>query len=611
MIDHGMLSYEIRVTDLDATLDRIERDGKKVKLYLKDLRYDDGFELLEPSWNARLSAFVSMIPEAGIIPGSRVRIPRATLTPLPLPVVPGGYDFAFFMYFKRIGAIGFLTSRVEVIQAAPGGFIDRWREAAFQRIAGNNPSPESAVGAALFTGERGMIPEEHVEAMRRAGLAHLLAISGMHVGIVTGLCFLVFRRGLACVPALANRYDIRRPSALLALAGAGFYVAMTGAPVSAQRAFVMAALFLLGLVFYRRASALQSAALAALVMCVISPHITVHPGFRMSFCAVIAIIAMFSHLERYKRTKTRTNHRHDGNIFARIYVCGKTSLLYVGYAGLSSLAATVATTPFSVYHFHQFTLQGIWTNLIAMPLTSLWIMPAGTLGLLLMPIGWDGLPLHISTEGVKQLLQLADMAASADIGVFVPTSPSGLALFLWVAAVMTGFLLHGNMRYISLICAAAAAFFYNKTPVPDIFISDNTKIFAVVSGDILVVNDLRSGRYARQRWQEAAGTHQTIRHHHVKHDIGLTCDTTRRCVYRHSYGTVIFSDDQSYLDKYQDTADAVVLLQPDIHSTAPLVVPYDALKAAGTHVITFHPDQTLHIVSAGEICPAGCPWRNH
>ncbi len=126
---------------------------------------------------------------------------RASLTPPPRPVLPGGYDFARRAWFLGLGAIGFARQRVEIdsgIGQAPlalriGAMVQRVRQRISERIARALPGETGGIATALITGERGGISTTTLEAFRSAGLVHVLAISGLHMSIMAGTVFLIVR----------------------------------------------------------------------------------------------------------------------------------------------------------------------------------------------------------------------------------------------------------------------------------------------------------------------------------------------------------------------------------------------------------------------------------
>ena len=153
-----------------------------------------------------------------------------------------------------------------------------------------------------LTGARGAIPKATLTAMRNSGLAHLLAISGLHVGLVAGLLFFGVRALLALVPALALRYPIKKWAAVAAGLGAFAYLALTGATVPTQRAYLMVGLVLLGVLLDRNALSFRLVAWAAVVVLAVAPESLLSPSFQLSFAAVAALIAAYEMLrDRFRR----------------------------------------------------------------------------------------------------------------------------------------------------------------------------------------------------------------------------------------------------------------------------------------------------------------------
>ena len=207
-------------------------------------------------------------------PGRRLSV-RAILQPPLAPVVPGGFDFARRAYFRSLGAVGFAVSRPVIAGARdPPGIrarVNLLRQRITRRIGSALPGAEGAVAAALTTGERGAIPERVLVAMRDAGLAHLLAISGLHFSLVAALLFGGLRAGLAAVPAIALRYPIKKWAAAGAFAGALVYLLISGASIPTQRAFLMLSVALLAVMLDRAAISMRLVAVAAAAVLLIAP----------------------------------------------------------------------------------------------------------------------------------------------------------------------------------------------------------------------------------------------------------------------------------------------------------------------------------------------------
>jgi competence protein ComEC len=147
----------------------------------------------------------SALPDAAQ-PGRRVRL-RAVLRPPPEPTAPGAFDFARQAYFERLGAVGFALSPAEPLPVAARegvGRLIQWRVFAVL------DAETGALAVALMTGIKGELPAATTAAMRDSGLAHLLAISGLHMGLVAGWIFFAARFGLALVPRIALFHPIKK-----------------------------------------------------------------------------------------------------------------------------------------------------------------------------------------------------------------------------------------------------------------------------------------------------------------------------------------------------------------------------------------------------------------
>ena len=154
------------------------------------------------------------------------------------------------------------------------------------RIRAALPGSEGAIASAIITGERGGIDPEDEAALRDAGLAHVLAIAGLHMALVGAGLFWLVRAVLAAIPALALAYPIKKWAAVAALLGAGFYIVISGASSSATRAFVMLAMMLTAILLDRPALSMRSLGLAAGILLLARPEAITEPGFQMSFAAV-------------------------------------------------------------------------------------------------------------------------------------------------------------------------------------------------------------------------------------------------------------------------------------------------------------------------------------
>ena len=227
------------------------------------------------------------------------------LSPPQGPVEPGGFDFRRHAWFQRLGAVGYtrvpvLTIRTRVGQtvAAFGSPRGGWRSR--KRVQAIPPGEVGGFAAAVTTGDRSGMGQSTLESLRASNLAHLLAISGLHMGLLTGIriCFVPYRTfgdPSACI-AHAGAQDGGLSAALVA---AVIYLLLSGGNVATERAFVMVSVMLGAVLIDRRAISLRAVAVAALVVLILRPESLVSPGFQMSFAATTALVAVFGALREF------------------------------------------------------------------------------------------------------------------------------------------------------------------------------------------------------------------------------------------------------------------------------------------------------------------------
>jgi competence protein ComEC len=156
-------------------------------------------------------------------PGDRFSV-KAKLYPGPAPVLPGGRDMQRELYFAGIGGVGYSFGGARRIATADGDTGGGWREWLLRlraemtrRINAALPGSTGGVASAVITGKRGTMAEEVKQAFRQSGLSHLLAIAGLHLGLVGGFVFFTVRGGLALIPFVALRYPIKKIAAAYSL----------------------------------------------------------------------------------------------------------------------------------------------------------------------------------------------------------------------------------------------------------------------------------------------------------------------------------------------------------------------------------------------------------
>ena len=371
--------------------------------------------------------------------GATVRV-TARLFPLRGPVYPGSYDASRRLYFDRIGATGFAYGtpkrvappREAPLHTAPGAWIDAMRDGAAARIAEALAGGDAAFATALLVGRRGTMTMEDTEALRRSGLGHILAISGLHMALVAGSVFTALRFGLALVPPVALRWPIRKWAAMAGLAAGTVYLALSGGSVATVRAYIMLAVALIAIVADRPALTMRTVAVAAVAVMVLDPVSVVEPGFQMSFMAVVALVGFYEWWAGRKARRTPA----PGPVRRAWW---RPLLTFVIGLAATSVIAGLATAPAAAYHFNRVAPLGLIANLAAMPVFSLIAMPAGVVALCLMPFGLADLPLGVMDQGLGIILAIAhtvtDWTGNAGAVGAIPAASAllGAGGLLWLA----------------------------------------------------------------------------------------------------------------------------------------------------------------------------------
>jgi competence protein ComEC len=407
-------------------------------------------------------------------PGDRTSL-KAMLYPVPGQTLPGAHDLQRELYLAEIGSVGYSYGGAKRLagDGEPGGWrqwLLQLRTEVTRRITAVLPGSTGGVASALIAGKRGAIDEGVKEAFRNSGLSHLLAIAGLHLGLVGAFVFFAARGGLALIPSIALRYPIKKIAAAATLVVLTGYLLLSGAAIPTERAFVMNGIVFAAILIDRLRISMRICAIAAAVVLLLQPESLVGVSFQMSFGAVVALIAVYE-----------TWGEQLGRLLRRGSVARKALGYCVGVA-VTTVVVTIGTDPFSIYHFHKLVLYSPLANVVAVPLSALWTLPWGVIACLLMPFGLEHLALIPMGWGIDATIWVAEHVSAIPGNVWpTPRLPmwglvivafGGLWLCLW----------QGKWRRWGAVGVVAGMATMFLTRPPDIVIADFGRFVAARAG---------------------------------------------------------------------------------------------------------------------------------
>jgi competence protein ComEC len=431
---------------------------------------------------------------------------RARLMPPPQPAYPGGYDFARDAYFLGLGAVGRWIGPI-ALSAPPEPMplrlrltvlIDNARTDLTNRIAGLIGGQPGALSAALVTGKRGLLDEASNEAMRAAGIYHVVSISGLHMVLAAGVFFWLARAALALLPGVAETRPIKKWAALVAMAGASAYCVFSGSEVATERSLVMTLVMLGAILVDRPALSMRNLAISAIIVLLREPETMLGPSFQMSFAAVAGMIAANDWWLSRRPAKAEPSG-WSAPLLRRLWFLIAANLA-------TTLIASLATAPFAAFHFQRLNPYGLVGNALAVPFVSLVVMPAAVAGTLLLPFGLDGPVWTIMGAGSARVLEVARYVAEFQGSVRGLTAFGTGALLLMSLGFVVLVLLRTPLRLTGAALIAAGAAVAAAPSRPDLLI-DREGRHLMFRGDDgrLALLGKGGARFTTERWLQSDG----------------------------------------------------------------------------------------------------------
>lgn len=321
---------------------------------------------------------------------------------------PGGFDYIKYMAFKQIWGSTYTSyQKIDILPSAMNA--EKQLAAARKKISTliNHASDNdaNAILKALILGTRQQISKPLRDAFNRAGISHILAISGLHIGIVASFAFFLFTRLLSQFNIFLRHAWTRKGAALLSLIPVMIYGIMSGMSPSTQRAVIMVSVFLLTFLIKREHDLINTVSIAALIILIIAPPSLFSVSFQLSFTAVLSIIYGIARV-----------FKPNGKIRDMPSSFQKTIYTFMIVSGF----AIIGTAPLTMFYFNQISMMGIFSNLIFIPLIGFAVVPMGLFSvMILLPIcstaAFGGLKLcdFILTFSIDWIYRIAGLKYAA------------------------------------------------------------------------------------------------------------------------------------------------------------------------------------------------------
>lgn len=437
--------------------------------------------------------------------GDNIKL-KAVLFPPPQRTLPNGYDFARHFWFKQLGATGISIDPPELTKGRTQNFnswLDNLRNSIAKRIDKTLHNASAAgIAAALIVGKRGFILKATDKKLRNTGLAHILAISGLHMAALAGTVYFFVRAILALISSLALTYPIKKWAIIPALFAAVIYLFLSGGSISTQRAFVMFVIAGLAILMGARVLTQRNVAIAALTILTLTPESLLQAGFQLSFAATIGIVALYENVSLRLFNRSANNGRLE--LLKRRMILGATTLI------LTSLVAWLATTPFAVFHFNRIGfVPAIIANISVLPIFTLWVMPSVVLALPLMLFALEKPIMIFLGWGIEIISAIINYIIKNIGEAQLVLAPPDYILTLYVIGGLWLCVWQTNWRYLGafLLVVTASLSLFTKQEQADLIISQN--VFAIRGSDKLLYPS-RPSNWKVSQWLRADGDDRSV-----------------------------------------------------------------------------------------------------
>ncbi len=498
---------DLGVIWLRGNIDKIERQEKQMRLLLKnnDLWQPETgkFKKSQTPDVIRLNVRTKITNPENLNENDYVQI-KVVLSPPPAyPAYPGGYDFARYAYFEKVGAVGFAISDIKILKDHKENFITKIRNIINKRFDAAIENKDHAnIAKALVTGDMSGVSDDINQRLRFSGLGHVLSISGLHLSIVMLWVYLFIRSFFALIPKLALHYNIKKFAAIIAIIFGFMYLLLADCPVPAVRSYIMLTMFFLAILIDREITPMRPVAIAGLLILIIEPHALITPSFQLSFASIIGIAGCYEIYQKYRNIEEDFFKKK--NILIMI-------LKYLGAIMATSIIAGIVTAPYTSYHFGNVSKYGLFSNALCLPAISFLTMPFLALASIFLPLGLEHIPLKIAELGIDLMIYTSTIFGGDDSVIWkIGSLPKYFLIFASLAWLLI-FTFRSRINLVGvpliLICYLIILFWQKS---PNIAVDSGGKYFAIKdNGNYYFFG--RSGGFKQKQFLEKLAQSKALR----------------------------------------------------------------------------------------------------
>lgn len=344
---------------------------------------------------------------------------------------PGGFDYEKWLFSQNIGASGYVINQ-GLHKQLPAGVLDslgplsalfaqvnQWRQHIAQSIDASTVSSEAKVFLrALTIGDQRGIQSAQYDTLAQTGTTHLLAVSGLHVSLITGLVYFISRLFLKWMPGLPQRFMAQKWAVVSSFIVGTFYCALAGFSLPTFRAWIILLCFSAYFLNEKQQNPWNSYFISLLLVCVLQPTAVLEASFWLSFMAVAVILLLLT-----ARVRPKANPDRGGPVQAKTTVYLHSTGRWLQADWRMQWGLFIGLLPLLLVLYGQLSLISPFFNMIAVPFVSWVVVPLALMAVLMLPL----LPLdsnfmfYLAGQGIDLFWQIAQsLAAYPDLVLFLP-----------------------------------------------------------------------------------------------------------------------------------------------------------------------------------------------